>query len=96
MANTEGPAKKRRRRGSIEEVIIKTQEKLEKTKERFLKKNSEQITGIFANIAEIAGRDAFEVLREYVNLEEAEQQAYLERLILEAAKKIEIDSSLSR
>lgn len=96
MATTEGPAKKRRRRGSIEEVIIKTQEKLEKTKERFLKKNSEQITGIFANITEIAGRDAFEVLREYVKMDEVEQQAYLERLIIEASKKIEIDSSLPR
>lgn len=96
MAVTDGPAKKRRRRGSIEEVIIKTQEKLEKTKERFLKKNSEKITGIFANITEIAGRDAFEVLREYVKLEESEQQIYLERLILEAAKKIELDSSLPR
>ena len=96
MADMEGTAKRRRRRGSIEEVIVKTQQKLEKTKERFLKKNAEQITGLFANITEIAGRDAFEVLREYVNLEQADQQAYLERLILEAAKKIEIDSSLPR
>ncbi len=96
MPETEGTPKKRRRRGSIEEVIVKTQEKLEKTKERFLKKNSEQITGIFSKITEIAGRDAFEVLREYVNLEESEREAYLERLLLEAAKKIEIDSSLPR
>lgn len=73
--------RQRRRRSSIEEVIQKTQEKLEKTKRRFLKKHSNEIADIFVKLTELAEVDAFEFLNAHFKMSPVEREDHLRELL---------------
>ena len=81
---------RRRRRSTIEEMILKTQEKLEKTKKRFINKHTDEIIDMFTQIVETARLDTFDVLNDYINIaNENERKKFVRDLIINAARNID-------
>lgn len=90
---SENKAKRRRRRSTIEEMIIKTQEKLERTKKRFINKHTDEIVNMFTQIVEIARLDTFDVLNDYIKItDEDERRKFVNDLIINAARNIEANT----
>ncbi|SDX85293.1 hypothetical protein SAMN03080603_00880 [Acetomicrobium thermoterrenum DSM 13490] len=84
---------RRRRRSTIEEMIIKTQEKLEKTKKRFINKHTNEIIDMFTQIVESARLDTFDVLNDYISINnENERKKFVQELVINAARNIDADS----
>jgi len=84
---------RRRRRSTIEEMILKTQEKLEKTKKRFINKHTDEIIDMFTQIVETARLDTFDVLNDYINIaNENERKKFVRDLIINAARNIDANT----
>lgn len=84
---------RRRRRSTIEEMILKTQEKLEKTKKRFINKHTDEIIDMFTQIVETARLDTFDVLNDYINIaNENERKKFVRDLIINAARNIDANA----
>jgi hypothetical protein len=84
---------RRRRRSTIEEMIIKTQEKLEKTKKRFINKHTNEIIDMFTQIVESARLDTFDVLNDYISINnENERKKFVQELVINAARNIDANS----
>ncbi|WP_273003142.1 F0F1 ATP synthase subunit gamma [Acetomicrobium hydrogeniformans] len=84
---------RRRRRSTIEEMIIKTQEKLEKTKKRFINKHTNEIIDMFTQIVESARLDTFDVLNDYISINnENERKKFVQELVMNAARNIDTNS----
>jgi len=84
---SENKAKRRRRRSTIEEMIIKTQEKLERTKKRFINKHTDEIVNMFTQIVETARLDTFDVLNDYIKItNEDDRRKFVNDLIANAAR----------
>lgn len=84
---------RRRRRSTIEEMIIKTQEKLEKTKKRFINKHTNEIIDMFTQIVESARLDTFDVLNDYISINnENERKQFVQELVMNAARNIDTNS----
>ena len=84
--------RQRRRRSSIEEVIQKTRQKLEKTKQRLLKKHSDEIADIFVKLTEMAGVDAFEFLNAHFKMQPMEREGHLRELLKKLSQTPESNS----
>jgi len=90
---SENKTTKRRKRSTIEEMIIKTQEKLERTKKRFVNKHTDEIVNMFTQIVEIARLDTFDVLNDYIKItDEDERRKFVNDLIINAARNIEANT----
>ena len=84
---------RRRRRSTIEEMILKTQEKLEKTKKRFINKHTDEIIDMFTQIVETARLDTFDVLNDHINIaNENERKKFVRDLIINAARNIDANT----
>jgi len=84
---------RRRRRSTIEEMILKTQEKLEKTKKRFINKHTDEIIDMFTQIVETARLDTFDVLNDYINItNENERKKFVRDLIINAVRNIDANA----
>ena len=84
---------RRRRRSTIEEMILKTHEKLEKTKKRFINKHTDEIIDMFTQIVETARLDTFDVLNDYINIaNENERKKFVRDLIINAARNIDANA----
>lgn len=89
----ENKAKRRRRRSTIEEMIIKTQEKLERTKKRFINKHTDEIVNMFTQIVETARLDTFDVLNDYIKItNEDDRRKFVNDLIANAARNIDVNT----
>lgn len=90
---SENKAKRRRRRSTIEEMIIKTQEKLERTKKRFVNKHTDEIVNMFTQIVETARLDTFDVLNDYIKItNEDDRRKFVNDLIANAARNIDVNT----
>jgi hypothetical protein len=90
---SENKAKRRRRRSTIEEMIIKTQEKLERTKKRFINKHTDEIVNMFTQIVETARLDTFDVLNDYIKItNEDDRRKFVNDLIANAARNIDVNT----
>lgn len=90
---SENKTTKRRKRSTIEEMIIKTQEKLERTKKRFINKHTDEIVNMFTQIVETARLDTFDVLNDYIKItNEDDRRKFVNDLIANAARNIDVNT----
>jgi hypothetical protein len=74
-------------------MILKTQEKLEKTKKRFINKHTDEIIDMFTQIVETARLDTFDVLNDYINItNENERKKFVRDLIINAVRNIDANA----
>ncbi|NLI42990.1 MAG: F0F1 ATP synthase subunit gamma [Synergistaceae bacterium] len=74
-------------------MIIKTQEKLERTKKRFINKHTDEIVNMFTQIVETARLDTFDVLNDYIKItNEDDRRKFVNDLIANAARNIDVNT----